>query len=851
MAASKRTLAAFAAGALLVPLSPFANPAFADHIEQRTIDSACPEDQVSKGNYPEDVPADSGFFEREINCVTDYGIATGRAPGDFDREFNVTRRQMAQFVYREALLGGVEFDTTTDPGYIDDDGITGEARDAIWGLTNAGIVRGVGGNRYNPNGDVSRAQMATFLVGLAEELGLTGFETTQDFFDDDDNLTPHEANINRIASEGVTFGQGGDRVYGFDNPVLRQQMAAFLARMLDIAVEQGVIESIFDQPQGDLVTVTTDAGDVERGDSFTITVAGEDIESVTISGDCIATDTFTSADDTDGSTTNDSFDFTVTVNEDAAAGNCNITVTTSFTEESGLEDETDTVNVNVLPGPTAAAVTDAPELVNVEFVRETTNTTTSTQQTTVRFTFDEDVTNALGAAGLFHLVGVDSDDREDGDSVTRESGNIDSVLVIFQNVTQDEFNQFSVATVDTGAVTDVDGDTNPEGDIALNADTTFAAGTTQAPDLVSVGNFRPEPVQTGQTASTATLADFTFDEAAFIVSPAGFELILDDNTEVNCTPSDDNTTTGTDSGDGTTTITVECANTEFAGGDATDVVRGVVLEDTVSDEEQTTQDPGPQLIEGDSNPMMTTEGTTVAPNLVSVTFNDTNDQATFVFDDTVTATDGTLFNVYTFDGEEVDGASTIVDGTSAPSDNQVVVQFPTGVLEDATGASVDEGAVTEFGGSATNQGDVNQEDEVGVRNLTVESGQTTGPDLIDVTRQINTTTTTDPNTGQQTTTENSITITFVFDETVGTPVNGEFFVVGEDGTRTPIGNCVNNDTSTTDVDNEVECTVQTNNTNTNGADDAARDAAVGTVDDGAVTDDSGNTNPEGAEIINA
>ncbi len=93
-------------------------------------------------------------------------------------------------------------------------------------------------------------------------------------------------------------------------------------------------------------TVTT--GAVEDGD-FVITVAGDDVESVTVTGDCIADQTFAVADDEDAAT--DGNQFTVSLLADAAAGNCVITVTTTFTDASGLADETDTVTVDVPAAP--------------------------------------------------------------------------------------------------------------------------------------------------------------------------------------------------------------------------------------------------------------------------------------------------------------------------------------------------------------------------------------------------------------------------------------------------------------------------------------------------------------------
>jgi N-acetylmuramoyl-L-alanine amidase len=72
---------------------------------------------------------------------------------------------------------------------------------------------------------VTREQMASF---LARALSLQA--TSVDFFVDDE-ASPHEADINRLAAAGVTNGCGGGR-YCPSDYVTREQMSAFLERAL-------------------------------------------------------------------------------------------------------------------------------------------------------------------------------------------------------------------------------------------------------------------------------------------------------------------------------------------------------------------------------------------------------------------------------------------------------------------------------------------------------------------------------------------------------------------------------------------------------------------------------------------
>jgi hypothetical protein len=94
---------------------------------------------------------------------------------------------------------------------------------AINRLARAGITTGCTATRFCPGGIVARGQMATF---LARALALP--PASDDYFNDD-NDSVHEDNINRIAEAGITQGCGGDSFCpGLD--VRRETMAAFLHR---------------------------------------------------------------------------------------------------------------------------------------------------------------------------------------------------------------------------------------------------------------------------------------------------------------------------------------------------------------------------------------------------------------------------------------------------------------------------------------------------------------------------------------------------------------------------------------------------------------------------------------------
>jgi dipeptidyl aminopeptidase/acylaminoacyl peptidase len=124
-------------------------------------------------------------------------------------------------------VGGL-LDVLVDPDantFDDDDGSIFEA-DIEW-LAAAAITNGCGVRLFCPTNDVTRGQMAAFLV---RALDLPA--TNTDYFSDDD-ASIFEADINRLAASGITTGCGLSSFCPTDK-VTRGQMAAFLVRGLEL-----------------------------------------------------------------------------------------------------------------------------------------------------------------------------------------------------------------------------------------------------------------------------------------------------------------------------------------------------------------------------------------------------------------------------------------------------------------------------------------------------------------------------------------------------------------------------------------------------------------------------------------
>lgn len=189
------------------------------------------------GRFADD---DRNVHEGYIEAIADAGITSGcggsstnYCPGGV-----VNRGQMATFLAR-----ALDLDTSSAPDHFtDDDGTIFEP--AINAVAEAGITSGCGDTRFCPRTTVTRGQMAAFLV---RAFGLVAGPGATDFADDD--RSPFEADIEALASAGITGGCGGNAFCPGD-AVRRGQMATFLGRALGltpVTVEHPVVEDPLEQ----------------------------------------------------------------------------------------------------------------------------------------------------------------------------------------------------------------------------------------------------------------------------------------------------------------------------------------------------------------------------------------------------------------------------------------------------------------------------------------------------------------------------------------------------------------------------------------------------------------------------
>lgn len=199
--------------------------------QARDIDDACPAGEVPDAGFA-DVD-DTSAHGRAIDCVAWRDITQGIASGRYGPTVGVTRAQMASFLAAAITDAGGALPSSPPNAFTDDD--SSPHAPNIDRLAAAGIVKGQLDATYGPTQLVTRGQMATFLARTVAHLTGEGVFTRIDYFDDDtDNL--HAEQIDAMAEVGVATGVDL-RTYAPARTVRRDQMASFLARALDHAIE--------------------------------------------------------------------------------------------------------------------------------------------------------------------------------------------------------------------------------------------------------------------------------------------------------------------------------------------------------------------------------------------------------------------------------------------------------------------------------------------------------------------------------------------------------------------------------------------------------------------------------------
>lgn len=165
------------------------------------------------------------WFAEAVNYVTLTGRMNGTGEG-FSPNINLTRAQMATVLYR---MAGEPEGTIENPFSDVADGQW--YTDAVVWAAETGITVGTSENTFNPNDNVTREQMATFLYRFAEYESLDPIEVTGDL-----SAFPDANEVAGFATEAMTWAVGQKIIAGVDGNLApdgtatRAQVATVLMR---------------------------------------------------------------------------------------------------------------------------------------------------------------------------------------------------------------------------------------------------------------------------------------------------------------------------------------------------------------------------------------------------------------------------------------------------------------------------------------------------------------------------------------------------------------------------------------------------------------------------------------------
>ena len=201
--------------------------------------SAVPADACPAQAVPEDGFVDvarTNRHEANVDCITWWGITQGSGDGTYGPGQALTRGQMATFLASVLTRAGMTLPAAPADAFSDDDGTVHET--AINQLAQLGLVQGTSSTTYGPGEDITRAQMGRLLVNVDEYATNHALAGGSDPFTDDDGSI-HEGDIDKAAAAGFTSGKT-DTTFAPGDPVLRDQMATFIANLLDDLVGEQV-----------------------------------------------------------------------------------------------------------------------------------------------------------------------------------------------------------------------------------------------------------------------------------------------------------------------------------------------------------------------------------------------------------------------------------------------------------------------------------------------------------------------------------------------------------------------------------------------------------------------------------
>ena len=213
-------------------LPDVASAPYGDSVNDPRCAAQCNAEQVPNSGFT-DIAGNT--HEVNIECIAWYGITVGTTETTYSPALPITRGQMASYIARLAVEGGLTLPSNPRDAFTDDGRSVHQAN--INALAAMKLVKGTSPRRFDPNGHVTRAQMATFIASVHRAAVGSLPAAGRDHFPDDNGNT-HEANINALADLGVVRGRNGR--YFPAEAVSRAQMASFVMQDLGLQIDAAV-----------------------------------------------------------------------------------------------------------------------------------------------------------------------------------------------------------------------------------------------------------------------------------------------------------------------------------------------------------------------------------------------------------------------------------------------------------------------------------------------------------------------------------------------------------------------------------------------------------------------------------
>jgi hypothetical protein len=210
-------------GTLTATLS--ANTTGADRIGSILInDAIVPVTQAFTAEVFADVPPSAYYFDA-VNLLADKGITDGCSPTDFCPTQSATRAEMAILIVR-SVFGGDNFSYGDTPYFTD---VPAGSFGFAWiqKMFELGITNGCRPGLFCPSSDVTRAQMAIFIIRMRYGSSYNFDYPSVPYFADVSPSTFGWAWIQRMKEDNITSGCEAT-LYCPNNPVTRGDMAIFI-----------------------------------------------------------------------------------------------------------------------------------------------------------------------------------------------------------------------------------------------------------------------------------------------------------------------------------------------------------------------------------------------------------------------------------------------------------------------------------------------------------------------------------------------------------------------------------------------------------------------------------------------